>query len=122
MTPERTRALLSVFATELADVADGIEGLSDLVQRMRVGVHYNKYGRKFGLQNGLADIFDVATVGKQDGRYFCQDAWLVLADDRQHEFIHGSSIPQERLGLWLGARACVKPYRRTALVNRDEMG
>lgn len=34
MTPERTRALLSVFATELADVADGIEGLSDLIGRL----------------------------------------------------------------------------------------
>ena len=43
---------------------NGVEGLPDLIQRMRVGVHYNKYGRKLGLQNGLADIFNVATVGK----------------------------------------------------------
>lgn len=34
MTPDRTRALLSAFAAELADVADGIEGLSDLIGRL----------------------------------------------------------------------------------------
>lgn len=34
MTPERTRILMSAFATEFTEVADGIEGLSDLIGRL----------------------------------------------------------------------------------------
>ena len=37
MTPERTRDLLSAFAAEVTDVADGVEALSGLLNRLISG-------------------------------------------------------------------------------------
>ena len=37
MTPERTRALLSALAAEVTDVADGVEALSGLLNRLISG-------------------------------------------------------------------------------------